>query len=39
VTPSNPPGFVRDEASIAYNAYTISQTGRDQDGGLLPCEC
>jgi hypothetical protein len=36
VTPSNPPGFIRDEASIAYNAYTISQTGRDQDGGLLP---
>jgi hypothetical protein len=34
--PSNPPGFIRDEASIAYNAFTISQSLRDQDGGLLP---
>jgi hypothetical protein len=36
IDPSNPPGFIRDEASISYNAYTISQTLRDQDGGLLP---
>jgi hypothetical protein len=34
--PSNPPGFIRDEASISYNAFTISQDLRDQDGGLLP---
>lgn len=36
ITPSNPPGFHRDEASISYNAFTISQDLRDQDGGLLP---
>jgi hypothetical protein len=36
ITPANPPGFHRDEASIAYNAYSISQDLRDQDGGLLP---
>src|SRR5207249_1354386 len=36
ISPSNPPGFIRDEASLAYNAYTISQDLRDQDGGLLP---
>lgn len=34
--PGNPPGFHHDEASLAYNAYTIAHTGRDQDGGLLP---
>ena len=26
----NPPGYYIDEASISYNAYTISQTGRDE---------
>jgi 4-amino-4-deoxy-L-arabinose transferase-like glycosyltransferase len=36
ITPSNPPGFHRDEASIAYNAYTISTSLRDEDGGRLP---
>lgn len=36
ITPSNPPGFHRDEASIAYNAYSISTSLRDEDGGLLP---
>jgi hypothetical protein len=36
IDPANPPGFIRDEASISYNAYTVSQTLRDQDGGLLP---
>ena len=36
INPSNPPGFIRDEASISYNAYTISQTLHDQDSGLLP---
>jgi len=36
ITPANPPGFHRDEASVAYNAYTLSQDLRDQDGALLP---
>jgi hypothetical protein len=36
VTPTNPPGFHRDEASVAYNAYSLSRDLRDQDGGLLP---
>lgn len=36
VDPGNPPGFIRDEASISYNAYTISQTLHDQDGALTP---
>jgi hypothetical protein len=35
-TPENPPGFIRDEASIAYNAYSISQSLRDENGGRLP---
>ncbi len=36
ITPANPPGFHRDEASIAYNAHTISTSLRDEDGGFLP---
>jgi hypothetical protein len=36
VTPSNPPGFHRDEAALSYNAYTIETTGRDQDGAVMP---
>ena len=28
VAPDNPPGFFRDEAAIAYNAYTIGHDGR-----------
>ena len=28
----NPPGFHLDESSIAYNAHTISQTGRGEYG-------
>ena len=28
--PNNPPGFYIDESSIAYNAYTIATTGRDE---------
>ena len=36
ITPSNPPGYHRDEASLSYNAYTISQTLRDEDGNVLP---
>jgi hypothetical protein len=27
--PQNPPGFYIDEASIAYNAYTIASTRSD----------
>jgi hypothetical protein len=33
---SNPPGFHRDEASIAYNALSIGENLRDEHGGLLP---
>ncbi len=36
ITPSNPPGYHRDEASLSYNAYSISTSRRDEDGGLLP---
>jgi 4-amino-4-deoxy-L-arabinose transferase-like glycosyltransferase len=36
ITPSNPPGYHRDEASISYNAYSISRSLRDEDGGFLP---
>lgn len=32
----NSAGFYIDESSIAYNAYTVSQTGRDEHGELLP---
>jgi len=35
-TPGNPPGFHHDEASLAYNAWTISRDLRDQDGGFAP---
>ena len=34
--PHHPPGFSIDESSIAYNAYTISQTGRDEYGHQDP---
>src|SRR5947209_2094309 len=34
--PDNPPGFYIDESSIAYNAHTISQTGRDEYGAAWP---
>jgi hypothetical protein len=34
--PDHPPGFSIDESSICYNAYTISQTGRDEDGVSWP---
>ena len=33
---TNPPGFFLDESSIAYNAHTISQTGRDEHGEAWP---
>jgi hypothetical protein len=36
ITPSNPPGYHRDEAALSYNAYSISTTLRDEDGGTLP---
>ena len=32
----NPVGFFVDEASIAYNAHTIAQTGRDEYGYTFP---
>lgn len=34
--PPAPPGFIRDEASVGYNAYTLSQNLHDQNHGLLP---
>ena len=34
--PPPAPGFIRDEASVAYNAYTLSQNLHDQNGALLP---
>ena len=36
ITPSNPPGYHRDEAALSYNAYSISTSLRDEDGGFLP---
>ena len=36
ITPSNPPGYHRDEAALSYNAYSISMTLRDEDGARLP---
>ncbi|MGZ4462654.1 MAG: hypothetical protein ACXVZP_07430 [Gaiellaceae bacterium] len=36
ISPSNPPGFVRDEAALALNAYTIGHSGRDQYGAVMP---
>jgi hypothetical protein len=33
---SNPPGFYLDEASIAYNAWSIAQTGADEHGVAWP---
>jgi 4-amino-4-deoxy-L-arabinose transferase-like glycosyltransferase len=33
---NNPPGFYRDESSIAYNAYTIARNGRDEHGVWMP---
>src|SRR6266542_1237226 len=34
--PKNPPGFFIDEASIAYNAHTISRHGIDEHGQSFP---
>jgi 4-amino-4-deoxy-L-arabinose transferase-like glycosyltransferase len=33
---TNPPGFYLDEASISYNAYSISLDGRDEHGVAWP---
>ena len=32
----NPPGFIRDEAAFAFNAWSIGHHLRDQFGGFLP---
>jgi hypothetical protein len=34
--PDNPPGFYIDESSIAYNALTVAQSGRDEHGEAWP---
>jgi len=36
ITPDNPPGFHRDEAALALNAYTLSTDLRDEDGARFP---
>jgi 4-amino-4-deoxy-L-arabinose transferase-like glycosyltransferase len=33
---TNPPGFFIDESSVAYNAHTISESGRDEHGESFP---
>jgi len=33
--PNHPPGFYIDESSIAYNAYLVSETARDEHGQRL----
>lgn len=33
---SHPPGLTWDEAALGYNAYSISQTARDEHGSFLP---
>ncbi len=33
---TNPPGFFIDESSVAYNAHTIAETGRDEHGESFP---
>src|SRR5215207_3842207 len=34
--PANPPGFFIDESSVAYNAHTVSESGRDEHGEAWP---
>jgi 4-amino-4-deoxy-L-arabinose transferase-like glycosyltransferase len=34
--PRNPPGFFIDESSVAYNAHTIAESGRDEHGEAWP---
>lgn len=33
---TNPPGFFIDESSVAYNAYTIAESGKDEHGEEWP---
>src|SRR5438046_8812257 len=33
---ANPPGFYVDESAIAYNAYCIAKTGKNEFGTRLP---
>src|SRR5215207_4370342 len=33
---TTPPGFFIDESSIAFNAHTIAETGRDEHGESFP---
>lgn len=35
-SPTNPPGFHRDEASISYNASMLAERLRDENGALVP---
>ena len=34
--PTNPPGFFIDESSVAYNAHTIAESGKDEHGEAWP---
>jgi predicted membrane-bound mannosyltransferase len=36
VSAKNPPGFYRDESAIAYNAYTLSTSAKDEYGATTP---
>ena len=36
ISPSNPPGFIRDEAGFSINAWSIGHHLRDQFGGFMP---
>jgi 4-amino-4-deoxy-L-arabinose transferase-like glycosyltransferase len=36
VSPSNPPGFFRDESAISYNAWTLASSGKDEYGARFP---
>jgi Dolichyl-phosphate-mannose-protein mannosyltransferase len=36
ITPTNPPGYHRDEAALSLNAHTLSTGLRDEDGARLP---
>src|SRR5919198_2883285 len=36
ISSDNPPGFFRDEAALAYNAYTIEHDGGDEYGARFP---
>ena len=36
ITPSNPPGYHRDEAALSLNAHTLATGLEDEDGARLP---